>query len=141
MERTFQLRDLPEVAREIWREAGEHRVLAFHGDMGVGKTTLIHALCSDLGVRDAVGSPTFSLINEYHFMRDGAETELYHIDLYRLKDEEEARQAGVEDCLYSGSLCLVEWPDRAPGLLPADTLHLYLSLEPAGNRTLRIAHK
>jgi tRNA threonylcarbamoyladenosine biosynthesis protein TsaE len=88
--------------------------------MGAGKTTFIHTLCSLKGVKDTVGSPTFSIINEYQYPGG----EIFHIDLYRLKDEEEALRAGVEDVLYSGELCLVEWPDRAPGIFPPGTIEL-----------------
>ena len=90
--------------------------------MGAGKTTFIQALCKAKKVEDLVGSPTFSLINEYRF----PEGIIYHLDLYRLKDEEEAIRAGIEDCLYSGEICLVEWPERAPGIFPPDTLHLLI---------------
>jgi tRNA threonylcarbamoyladenosine biosynthesis protein TsaE len=88
--------------------------------MGAGKTTFIHALCDGKGVKDTVGSPTFSIINEYQYPGG----KIFHIDLYRLKDEEEALRAGVEDVLYSGELCLVEWPDRAPGIFPPGTIEL-----------------
>jgi len=96
--------------------------------MGVGKTTFIHALCDAKGVKDVVGSPTFSIINEYVFTEKGQIKKIFHIDLYRLKDEEEAVQAGVEDCLYSDHVCLVEWPENAPGIFPEDTLHVYIKV-------------
>lgn len=99
------------------------RTIAFHGEMGAGKTTFIHALCEVLGVKDAVGSPTFSIINQY---QTAGNEIVYHIDLYRLKDEEEAIQTGVEDCLYSGNYCFVEWPEKAAGLFPENTLHVYI---------------
>lgn len=104
--------------------------------MGSGKTTFIHALCDVLGVRDAVGSPTFSIINQYQ-SADGQM--IYHLDLYRIKDEEEAIQAGVEDVLYSGDLCLVEWPGKAADLFPDDTV--YLSIEVIDANTRRITAK
>jgi tRNA threonylcarbamoyladenosine biosynthesis protein TsaE len=88
--------------------------------MGAGKTTFIHALCSIKGVNGAVGSPTFSIINEYR--HPGGK--IFHIDLYRLRDEEEALRAGVEDTLYSGQICLVEWPERAPGIFPPETVDI-----------------
>jgi tRNA threonylcarbamoyladenosine biosynthesis protein TsaE len=107
-------------ARDFWRQFPTGEVFAFHGEMGAGKTTFIHALCSLKGVTDTVGSPTFPIINEYEYPGG----KIYHIDLYRLKDEEEALRAGVEDVLYSGELCLVEWPDRAPGIFPPGTIEL-----------------
>jgi tRNA threonylcarbamoyladenosine biosynthesis protein TsaE len=91
---------------------------------GGRKTTLIHSLCLARGVTDTVGSPTFSIINEYRYPGGS----IFHIDLYRLKDEEEAIRAGVEDVLYSGELCLVEWPDRAPDIFPPDTVHIHLEV-------------
>jgi tRNA threonylcarbamoyladenosine biosynthesis protein TsaE len=92
--------------------------------MGAGKTTFVHALCDAKGVRDPVGSPTFSLVNQYIFTENGEERTIYHIDLYRLEGEDEAIRAGIEDCLWSGAVCFVEWPERAPGLFPPGTLHV-----------------
>ena len=111
----------------LWSAVGNKKVIAFHGSMGAGKTTFIHALCTIKGVTDTVGSPTFSIINEYKYPGG----KIFHIDLYRLKDEEEALRAGVEDVLYSGELCLVEWPDRAPGIFPPDTVEVKIeALDP-----------
>jgi tRNA threonylcarbamoyladenosine biosynthesis protein TsaE len=89
-------------------------------------------------VKDIVGSPTFSIINEYNYTEDGSEKKIFHIDLYRLKNEEEAAQAGIEDCLYSNDTSLVEWPEKAAQLLPGNTLHVYIT--PAGpeKRKLKI---
>jgi tRNA threonylcarbamoyladenosine biosynthesis protein TsaE len=120
MELRFHLQDIGSAAEAFWRQFPTQTVLAFHGGMGAGKTTFIHALCLAKGVVDTVGSPTFSIINEYKYDKG----RIFHIDLYRLKDEEEAVRAGVEDVLYSGELCLVEWPDRAPGIFPPDTVAL-----------------
>src|SRR5262249_191772 len=116
---------------------GGKKVFAFHGQMGAGKTTFIHALCDVMKVTTAVGSPTFSIINEYGYP-GGV---VYHIDLYRLKDEEEAMRAGVEDCLYSGATCLVEWPERAPALFPADTVHVYLEAAEDETRLISVGDK
>lgn len=120
MELRFHLQDIETAARQFWRQFPAAKVFAFHGDMGSGKTTFIHSLCRLKGVSDTVGSPTFSIINEYQYPGG----RIYHIDLYRLKDEEEALRAGVEDVLYSGELCLVEWPDKAPGIFPPGTIGL-----------------
>lgn len=118
----FSLNELATVVRKFRDAVTGYRVFAFHGEMGAGKTTFIHALCEDVGVEDTVSSPTFSIINEY-YSPNGS---IYHMDLYRLRDEEEAIGAGVEDALYSGNICLVEWPERAPGIFPEDTVHVYL---------------
>lgn len=134
MDILFELREISAVAARLLPLI-RGKVVALHGDMGAGKTTLVHALGEVMGIHEVVSSPTFSIINEYGW--EGGP--VFHIDLYRLKDEEEAIQAGVEDCLYSGATCLVEWPDRAPGLFPPDTLHLYLEVVNTQARKLRIA--
>ena len=108
-------------------------VIALHGEMGAGKTTFVHALCDELGVQNAVSSPTFSIINEYATV---AGKTIYHLDLYRLKSVQEAIDAGVEDCFYSGNLCLVEWPEIAPAIFPEDTLHVHIEI--AGNDERRL---
>ena len=122
MELAYAKKDIDETAKRFWDQLPGKKVLAFHGEMGVGKTTFIQALCRVLGVRAPVSSPTFSIINEY----DAPEGLIYHIDLYRCRDENEAIRAGVEECLYSGYICLVEWPSRAPGIFPEDTLHIHM---------------
>jgi tRNA threonylcarbamoyladenosine biosynthesis protein TsaE len=135
MEWVFTLTDIQKVATEFWKRT-DSNVIAFHGNMGAGKTTFIHALCDAKGVKDIVGSPTFSIINEYSFTENGKERKIFHIDLYRLKDEEEARQAGVEDCLYSDHICLVEWPEKTPHLFPDDTIHV--SIQAIDNQTRKV---
>jgi tRNA threonylcarbamoyladenosine biosynthesis protein TsaE len=124
MELRFQLQDIAHAAGVFWQAYPLQSVFAFHGDMGAGKTTFIHQLCVARGVTDTVGSPTFSIINEYRYPGG----RIFHIDLYRLKDEEEAIRAGVEDVLYSGDICLVEWPQRAPDIFPPDTVHVRLEV-------------
>jgi tRNA threonylcarbamoyladenosine biosynthesis protein TsaE len=109
--------------------------IALHGPMGAGKTTLVRHLCLALGVRDRVSSPTYALVNEY-MAGDG--TAVHHVDLYRLSGEEEAVQAGIEELLRKGPLSLVEWPELAPDILPARTVHLYLEALPDGGRLLRM---
>lgn len=138
MESTFSLEQLPQIAAQFWEENKGASVIAFHGAMGVGKTTFIHALCDVKKVRDVVGSPTFSIINEYAYTENGAEKRIYHIDLYRLDNEEEAVRAGVEECLYSDHTCLVEWPEKAPGIFPEHTVHIHLSWVDNERRSLKI---
>lgn len=101
--------------------------------MGSGKTTLIHALCEVLRVKDTVSSPTFAIINEYTSPVVGT---IFHIDGYRMKDETEAVQAGCEDCIESGNYCFIEWPEKFPALLPEDTLHI--SLEAIDNKVRKL---
>ncbi len=122
MEWDVTLQNIQQVAAEFWQYFDQQKVFAFHGNMGAGKTTFIHALCDAKKVTDTVGSPTFSIINEYVFP-GGV---IFHIDLYRLNNEEEVLRAGVEDCFYSGSICLVEWPEKAGELLPDHTTHVYI---------------
>ena len=131
----FSLQEIDKAAGLLLSAGKNRTVFALHGDMGAGKTTLVHAVCSHLNIKDIVSSPTFSIINEY---RNGSGGIVYHLDLYRLKDETEAISAGVEDCLYSGNLCFVEWPEKAPGLFPADTVHCYLESAGDNIRKLRI---
>lgn len=138
MELSFSLDTIREAAAAFWNTAGNASVIAFHGEMGAGKTTFIHALCEEKQVTDTVGSPTFSIINEYRYTEAGIEKKIFHMDLYRLKDQEEALGAGVEDCLYSGHTCLLEWPEKAAGLLPADTLHVRLIVTGSATRRLII---
>jgi tRNA threonylcarbamoyladenosine biosynthesis protein TsaE len=122
MEWIVTLSGIVPVAREFWSRFKDQKVFAFHGAMGAGKTTFIHALCDAKGVNSTVGSPTFSIINEYVYPGG----KIFHIDLYRLRDEEEAFRAGVEDCLYSDAICLVEWPEKAPDIFPPATLNVYM---------------
>ncbi len=140
MEWIFSLDNINKVAKECWQATNGKTVFAFHGQMGAGKTTFIHALCAIKEVKDIVGSPTFSIINEYQFICEGTKKALFHIDLYRLKDEEEAIRAGVEDVIYSGNTCLVEWPDKVPSIFPDTTVHVYIELVDDKTRRLKIAN-
>jgi tRNA threonylcarbamoyladenosine biosynthesis protein TsaE len=141
MELVFTLDKIHETATAFWKSAGEARIFAFHGEMGSGKTTFIHALCDRKGVKDTVGSPSFAIINEYLYEENGKERKIFHIDLYRLKNEDEAVRAGVEDCLYSNHLCLVEWPEKAPGIFPEGTVHIHIEPVDTQTRKLRIGNK
>lgn len=134
MEWTYTLPEIDETARVFWKSFPDKKIYAFDGEMGTGKTSFIRALCMAKKVKESVGSPTFSIINEYSYP-DGI---IYHLDLYRLKDEEEAIRAGVEDCLYSGEICLVEWPARAPGIFPDNTLGIFLQIIDANTRKIRV---
>lgn len=122
-----------ETAREFINEIGEHRVLAFYGKMGAGKTTFIKALCEELGVEDVITSPTFAIVNEY---TDGEQNAVYHFDFYRIKKLEEVYDMGYEEYFYSGDLCLMEWPELIEDLLPEDTLRVTISENEDGQRTV-----
>ena len=133
MDVIFSLDDIIEAAASFLKAIAGKNVVALHGEMGAGKTTFVHAVCNVLGVENAVSSPTFSIINEYTSAEGKT---IYHLDLYRLKDEQEAINAGVEDCLYSGNFCLVEWPEITPALFPDDTVHCYISVTGDNERKL-----
>ena len=135
MDVIFALSDIKNAAEQFLAAAGTTSIFAFHGEMGAGKTTFIHALCEVMDVKDTIASPTFSIINQY--ATNGGKT-VYHIDLYRLKDEQEAINTGVEDCLYSGNTCFVEWPEKAPGIFPDDTLHVTITSINTNTRKLQI---
>jgi tRNA threonylcarbamoyladenosine biosynthesis protein TsaE len=132
---SYTLKDIKETADAVWETGKGFMVWAFHSEMGGGKTTFIHALCEVLGVTSAIGSPTYSIINEYKSKEAGT---IYHMDWYRLKDEEEAMNAGVEESLYSGNLCLVEWPERAESLLPPDAFNISIKIVDEQTRQLTI---
>lgn len=129
------LDDLPRAAALIAPIACRARVVAIHGHMGAGKTTLIKALCRAIGVRDTVVSPTFALINEY---RDDRGQPVFHFDCYRLEGPDDACRLGCEDYFYSGALCLIEWPEKIAALLPPQTLHLYISVLDGEQRQLKL---
>ncbi|MBO9618856.1 MAG: tRNA (adenosine(37)-N6)-threonylcarbamoyltransferase complex ATPase subunit type 1 TsaE [Niabella sp.] len=137
MEKVFSLSNIIQAASWLLENLGDKKVVAFYGEMGAGKTTFIYTLCQIMEVEDMVSSPTFSIINEYKFT-DGS---IYHMDLYRLRDEEEAVRAGVEDCLYSGHYCFVEWPEKAPDLFPEATLFVSVSVVDDQNRKIEILPK
>lgn len=131
----YTLDQITKAATTFWSRLSGYRVFAFYGEMGAGKTTFIHALCEVLTVKDVVSSPTFSIINEYATANGQT---VYHLDLYRLKDEEEALQAGVEDVLYSGSVCLIEWPQKAEDLLPDHTVKVEIEILSEKERIMKL---
>ena len=140
MEWIYELHQIRKTAEQFWNVVGDTRVFAFHGEMGAGKTTFIHALCDVKEVKDVVSSPTFSIINEYVYTRDDVAKKIYHIDLYRLKDDEEALQAGIEDCLNSDHICLVEWPEKVASILPDDAVHIYINAIDNETRQLQLGN-
>lgn len=127
---------LPEVAGQLARILDDHRLVAFDGPMGAGKTTLIAALCRELGMADEASSPTFSIINEYT-SADGSDI-IYHFDFYRLEGEEDAMEIGVEDYFNSGRLCLMEWAENIGNILPEETLVITVAPQADGSRILDV---
>ena len=136
MDVLFTLPQIKKAAATFLSAVKNYNVVALHGEMGAGKTTFVHAVCDELGVQNAVSSPTFSIINEY---TTAVGKTIYHLDLYRLKSVQEAINAGVEDCFYSGNLCMVEWPEITPALFPDNTLHCYLKVTGNNERKLVIS--
>ncbi|GAA0535418.1 tRNA (adenosine(37)-N6)-threonylcarbamoyltransferase complex ATPase subunit type 1 TsaE [Chitinophaga japonensis] len=137
---TFTEPELPQIAQAFWAHFKEQRVFTLEGEMGAGKTTFIKALCAAKGVEDATASPTFAIINQYVY-HNGQEQlhTIYHLDLYRLRDEEEAIAAGIEDTLYQEeAVCFVEWPGIITRLLPKDTVNLHLEVLPDQRRRLTV---
>ncbi len=131
MEINYNLEQLDEVAQQIIKNL-KTKTLLFHGDMGAGKTTLIKALIKALGSQDEVSSPTFSIVNEYELKDD----KIYHFDLYRIKEAEEAYNFGIEDYLDSGYWNLIEWPDVIKDLLPSEFDILSIDIKEDNNRLL-----
>ena len=140
MEKKIEIKgvaDLERAAREFVKLMGDETVYAFYGEMGAGKTTFISALCRALGVdEDLANSPSFSIINEYR--SDTTAELIYHFDLYRLENMDEALEIGVEDYFDSGALCLLEWPERIEPLLPDDTVKVNITVNDDDTRTLTI---
>lgn len=132
------LADLPRAAREFIELMDDSTVFAFYGDMGAGKTTFINALCRELGVsEDIATSPSFSIVNEYR--SDTTAELIYHFDLYRLDNLDEALDMGIEDYFDSGALCLLEWPERVEELLPDDTVRVKLFVNDDDSRTIQLS--
>ncbi len=132
------LGNIQEAARLFIEQIGEHKVFAFYGKMGAGKTTFIKAICEELGVNDVITSPTFAIINEYRTSPKGrlVETTIYHFDFYRIKKLEEVYDMGYEDYFYSGALCFIEWPELIEELLPENTVKVCITENGDGTRSV-----
>ena len=130
------LQDLKAVAQAFFGQAKELKVWLLHGEMGSGKTTFIKTLCVELGVTDAMSSPTFSIVNEYRLHGD---TRVFHFDFYRIKNEAEAYDIGAEEYFYSGNYCFVEWPGKIPSLIPAERAEVSITADNQTQRTLSLS--
>jgi tRNA threonylcarbamoyladenosine biosynthesis protein TsaE len=130
----FSLDQIQEVAEQIIAQYPK-KIILFNGEMGVGKTTLIKQLCKTLGVEDATSSPTFSLVNEYYTSNNQI---VYHFDFYRLNKETEALDMGVDDYLYSGNWCFIEWSEKIANLIPEEHSVVTIELQADGKRNLEL---
>ncbi len=133
MEIIYELDEIESAAKQFLNLVNDFRISAFSGDLGAGKTTFISRLCQLIGVVETVSSPTYSIIQEY---RNDNNEIIYHIDLYRINDEEEARNAGIEDALLSGEICWVEWPEKVPSIFPEKTVYAHLKTISSNKRKL-----
>ena len=134
VEYKYSIDNIESVASAILKEATSKTIL-FYGDMGVGKTTLIKVLSKQLGSRENINSPTFSIVNEYK-LPDGL---IYHFDLFRIKNEEEALNFGIEDYLFSNQWVFIEWPEKLEGLLPDQSNNIQIKLNKDGSRTINLS--
>ena len=127
-----------EAAREFIEHIGDHRVFAFYGKMGAGKTTFVKAICEELGVEDVITSPTFAIINEYSLTsrHSPLTSTIYHFDFYRIKKLEEVYDMGYEDYFYGDGLCFIEWPEMMEELLPDGATKVQITENPDGTRTV-----
>ena len=134
MKLTYSLDDIQSVAQQLLAQ-NPKKVILLVGEMGAGKTTLIKALVAVLGVQNATSSPTFSLVNEYHTDTNGP---VYHFDVYRIKEETEAYDFGMDEYLYSGHWCFVEWPEKIPTLIPQEHSTIKIKTLSATTRELEL---
>lgn len=128
------IEDIKRAASEFVALIGNRRIFAFYGHMGAGKTTFIKAICEELGVKDAVSSPTFAIVNEYASTMGS----IYHFDFYRIKRSSEVLDLGFEDYAYSGNLCLMEWPELIDEFLPEETVDVHIEEIEGGKRRVTV---
>lgn len=134
MNSTYSLDELPKIATKIISSV-ENKTLLFYGQMGVGKTTLIKEICKQLGVLDNISSPTFSLVNEYQTKNN---EKIFHFDFYRIENEEEALDMGIDDYFYNNDWCFIEWPENIKNLLPLDAVEIHLTILDDGTRNIQL---
>ena len=130
--RIESLEKIQESAKAFVANMGDDTVFAFYGKMGAGKTTIVKAICEELGVEDTITSPTFAIVNEYR--SDLAGELIYHFDFYRIKKLDEVYDMGYEDYFYSGAICFIEWPELIEELLPGNTVKVSIEELESGER-------
>ena len=129
------LSDIETVAKKFVENIGDRNVFAFYGQMGVGKTTFIKAICKALGVTETITSPTFAIVNEYV---DKIQQSVFHMDLYRLKSSDELLDIGAEEYFYSGNVCLIEWSEKAENMLPDERINVWMEEIGENKRRIRL---
>ncbi|MFT6700113.1 MAG: tRNA threonylcarbamoyladenosine biosynthesis protein TsaE [Porticoccaceae bacterium] len=134
MDKNYSLQDLSLIASEIISSA-KSKTLLFYGEMGVGKTTLIKEICKELKVQDSISSPTFSLVNEY---QTSTNEKVFHFDFYRITDQEEALDIGIEEYFYNNDWCLIEWPGNIENLLPLEAVEIHLTILDNRKRNIQL---
>lgn len=135
MKLNYKLSELKNISTKILSHFNSPKTLLFYGEMGVGKTTLIKELVKQLGVTDATSSPTFSLVNEYQ----GSDNTVFHFDFYRIENEEEVYDIGIEDYFYQNAWCFAEWPEKIPNIIPVDAIVIKIYKNSDDTRTLEIS--
>jgi len=135
IENQFNFDEIGIMAKKFLDAVSGFKIFAFSGELGAGKTTFITALCIELKVTETVTSPTYSIIQEY---KTSDNKTIFHIDLYRLKSNQEAIEAGVEDCFLSNEICIVEWPEKAPGIFPGNTIFSEIEILSSDKRKMII---
>jgi tRNA threonylcarbamoyladenosine biosynthesis protein TsaE len=130
------LADLPFAAKQLLDALGHRRIVAFDGEMGAGKTTFITAVLKAMGIPDPDGSPTYSIVNAYHSDYFG---KVFHFDVYRMESVEEALGIGMEEMVYSGAYCFIEWAEKVEELLPEDTVWVTIRVNDLGERLIRLS--
>ena len=132
------INDLEELSSEILKFNNQYKKFAFFGDMGVGKTTLIKFLLKKLGVNDNVTSPTFSIVNEYLSEKLGS---IFHFDFYRIKNEKEAYDIGIDEYLSSDNYCFIEWPNKINSFIDDNFVNIYIDIVDDNKRNIMINYK
>lgn len=125
--------ELEAAAQQFIKHIDNHKVFALYGEMGVGKTTFVKAVCQAMGVEENITSPTFAIVNEY---KSGSGEPIFHFDFYRIENLEEAYDFGYEDYFYSGNICLIEWPELIEPLLPEDCVKIRITEHDNGSRVI-----
>lgn len=133
----YRLDQIQDVARQIIEQAGEEKIWVFQGQMGAGKTTMVKALATVMGVKDQVSSPTFGIVNEYE---TATGSNIYHFDFYRLDDPTEALDIGIEEYFYGGDYCWIEWAEKIAQFLPEEFLLIKINPDSEINRTITLQH-